>query len=567
MKSHHFLSAFSSTKTRRYVVGLFLILFAAVAWSAAQEPPGPVQIISNSEFAQMAKDGQLMVAGPDAVLRQCLQRLLTYLKNREVVEEFMRQNPDLPGFAALVAATPSGPNVFPTIDGDYRTVISNTQGVSQVIETNGQGEKLAALAHSIQTSADPVQQLALYQSIYSHYTTLYNQLCTIPVGTADIGPSPGCKELTVPSAFTNPSALQTADLKTIQSALKSVASQGPTLIHIVPPSEIAVPLGCSAETGASVVADNVLFGDQTNSKPSCSTPSPNGILANFNWLDKDQLSCVRNQGARGLCHIFAATSGLEELIARDTGNYVNLSEQDFTEHEKLIWVPDYFHDGGDAYQDLTNADKFGYQFAYENEWDYNPSLSQPQGAPPPAFPVDEFVNSCNNYPSTEPGCSWSTPQANVYCTPNYSQCGFTPAVLPGSSPYTPHVVQNLWNPQDPYTSFNLILSFLAFNDAVMLGFNVTNAFQGAPGGYVPCCGFDLLTSQGGHVVHIVGYVSNSDLASNPGTQNAPPGAGGGYFIIKNSWGTCAGDAGYYYMPVTYLELEATELTMLEEESH
>jgi len=194
-------------------------------------------------------------------------------------------------------------------------------------------------------------------------------------------------------------------------------------------------------------------------------------------------------------------------------------------------------------------------------------LSQPQGAPPPAFPVDEFVNSCNNYPSTEPGCSWSTPQANVYCTPNYSQCGFTPAVLPGSSPYTPHVVQNLWNPQDPYTSFNLILSFLAFNDAVMLGFNVTNAFQGAPGGYVPCCGFDLLTSQGGHVVHIVGYVSNSDLASNPGTQNAPPGAGGGYFIIKNSWGTCAGDAGYYYMPVTYLELEATELTMLEEESH
>jgi len=347
----------------------------------------------------------------------------------------------------------------------------------------------------------------------------------------------------------------------IHAALQSISSQGLGVYQIVPKSGGGV--ACSAEIGASVVADNVLFGDQTQSS-GCTTPSPSGIVANFNFPSKSLLSCIKNQGNRGLCHVFAAISALEELIARDTGNYVNLSEQDFTEHEKLIWVPDFFHDDGDAYQDLTNAARFGYKFAYENQWDYNPSLSQPE---PPNY---EWVNSCNNYPLTEPGCSDSTPQATQYCTPGYTMCGFTPAVLPGAnSPYMVNVVQNLYSlPQDlweisPYSLFYTILSSLAFNNGVILGFKVTNAFQGAPGGYVPCCGFDLLSSKGVHYVHVVGYVSNSDLASNPNTASQPPGAGGGYFIIKNSWGACTGDAGYYYMPVTYLELEATELVIVE----
>lgn len=546
---------------------LSAVLFALVNMVAnAQEkaPPGPIQIISTSEFNTMVKAGQLKVASPEVVLGQYLQRLLRGLKNQAVVDEFMRENPNLRGFAALVAAHPTSPDVFPTVDGDYRMVITNKQNVTQVIETNGQEEKLAELATSIQTARDPVYQRAIYQSVYSKYTTLYDQLCAIPVGNLDISPPPaGCADLAVPSTLTNPSALQKASLEGIHTALQSIFSQGLKVYQIVPKS--AGGVACSAEIGASVVADNVFYGDQTQSSGSCTIPSSSGIVANFDFPSKRLLSCIKNQGNRGLCHIFAAVSGLEELIARDTGNHVNLSEQDLTEHEKLIWVPDFFHDGGNAYQDLTNAASFDYHFAYENQWDYNPSLSQPQ--PGSGY---EWLNSCNNYPSTEPGCSDSTPQATQYCTLGYTMCGFTPPVLPGAnSPYMVNVVQNLYSiPQDlgeisPYSLFNTILSFLAFNDAVILGFNETNAFQGAPGGYVPCCGFDLASSVGVHITHVVGYVSNSDLASNPNTANQPPGAGGGYFIIKNSWGACLGDAGYYYMPVTYLELEATQLVMVE----
>jgi hypothetical protein len=56
----------------------------------------------------------------------------------------------------------------------------------------------------------------------------------------------------------------------------------------------------------------------------------------------------------------------------------------------------------------------------------------------------------------------------------------------------------------------------------------------APGGYIRLNIPDVWTSVGLHSVHIVGYVSNEDLAANAATTGAPPGAGGGYFIIRST---------------------------------
>jgi hypothetical protein len=62
-------------------------------------------------------------------------------------------------------------------------------------------------------------------------------------------------------------------------------------------------------------------------------------------------------------------------------------------------------------------------------------------------------------------------------------------------------------------------------------------------------------------------ISYSALANNPATQSVPPGAAGVCLVFMNSWSACFGDAGYYYMPVSYFESQATEVLIVSQEGH
>ncbi|HEX3119672.1 MAG TPA: hypothetical protein VHP80_11305, partial [Candidatus Acidoferrum sp.] len=195
-----------AAKLTKLSAAAVLVALLSPATRSQQSAPNPgtdpnnaaVQIISNSQFNQMVSSGELKQNNPVTVLEQFIGHVLQDLKNGATVQNFIRKNPNIPGYAQLVAAAPKNPNIHPTLDGNYRTVLT-FNGVTQTIETFGPSAKLGALAGSITASTDPQKQLALYNLAYSQYATTYSQLCNtnlppptqtdIPPGQIDQQPS------------------------------------------------------------------------------------------------------------------------------------------------------------------------------------------------------------------------------------------------------------------------------------------------------------------------------------------------------------------------------------------
>ncbi|MCX5844373.1 MAG: hypothetical protein NT022_11645 [Deltaproteobacteria bacterium] len=85
-------------------------------------------------------------------------------------------------------------------------------------------------------------------------------------------------------------------------------------------------------------------------------------------------------------------------------------------------------------------------------------------------------------------------------------------------------------------------SILCAGHEIVAGFHVAGWPSGAKGIIDVTSGSPI---QGGHAMLIVGYVRTTD-----------PSHGGGYFIIKNSWGTNKGQAGYVYLTYDYIRTYA-----------
>jgi len=607
-----------------FAIGLF---FAVVAiGSHAQDicglpptPNSPVQYVGDAEFDQMVRGGTLVPVTPEFCAEVELGGLFEYLQDEAYIQHYLRQHPELTDLAALVESTPdpNDPYVRRNANGTYDVTIFNSVGsFSQgtylpdgnapvpvgTVKNYGRRTKMRQLAASIRTATDPVVQLGIYTNLYNQLPADFLNGVNIPEGAAYTRPI-------------QPSQLQGAPLDTILDALDSLTSQWRTIIPLFPPSPIISAVSCSEEVGVnpmvSSVDGEVYYGDETPGAPLavpvypppvCRAPEAFGLYLNFNFINKNAVSCVKNQGYRGTCGVFAATSAVEELIAINTGTHVNLSEQDFWENLTLNYTspPQLFSDGYDAGNALSEALVKNYQFAYENQWDYNPSWSQPTQPPPPAPPVYEYVNTCESYPLLEPACSVSSPQAVEYCTSRFSplphRCGFTTAVLSLRAPYSigpgsffatdqamassassvVGSITDIWiasgvplspcsgcppaygTGKHPNLTVNQMILALAMGNSVILGFEETDGFSEAY--YTPCCGSGLPGDQwadaGGHNIHVIGYIDNADIAAKIPPVGPGPAQGTGYFILKNSWGPCTGDGGYFYMDTDYVKERA-----------
>ncbi len=278
----------------------------------------------------------------------------------------------------------------------------------------------------------------------------------------------------------------------------------------------------------------------------------NGLFNSSGWTLKFANTCVRNQGERDTSPAFAVTAAIEAIVARDSFRYSNLSEQAFYNRQKLFWFRKPLHSGDGPNPLLTTGFSFahGYQFHYEDIWHYNPSYGRTEIT----VPFLGYENSCENYAGRY--CSDSNHQSRRVCTEVGALrfCGFY-APMPIATPYRIHGMTAIFDLFTPERGTNTARALLRSGTPVVLNLALPSQFltTGKSGYVTPPPLTDKVL--GAHALLLSGWVPNSRRP-----VDAPEGEGGGYFVAKNSWGSCTGDAGYYYLPYSFVKNYAISLT-------
>jgi Papain family cysteine protease len=335
---------------------------------------------------------------------------------------------------------------------------------------------------------------------------------------------------------------------------------------------------------------------------SCASDAanPKGLITRHRWPLKRHITSVKQQGARGTCSAFGTVAAVEAAVSVKYGQKLNLSEQDLYKKQRLDWNPNpfdrYDEDGYFPLASMLFQLLTGYRFALERDWAYNPSWSRrPEGTDGP------WTLSCVDYNGL--ACSDTNHQAQRHRytvrTTELKEvvsevCEFTDSIpllniaggwvcervsdwievvdetvltvyetnVPGSSRCKVTQWVPVWDPvwDNDIGAARLLLSARV---PLIFCFTVPDSWedtaQTGPNGrgyIVHNPGEKLPDDAGGHCVALVGHIDNADI---PAAWGLEPGAGGGYFIVKNSWGVCWADKGYAYAPYDWVRKWGTSI--------
>jgi len=307
----------------------------------------------------------------------------------------------------------------------------------------------------------------------------------------------------------------------------------------------AVPIpNCSAEVGFSSPS-----GDGAN---WCSSTDfhPDSLLRFSRMAMNSEVTCVKDQGARGTCVSFAINGALESRKTRQgssRGKY-NLSEQFtyfFGEVKSGSSRYSYGLNVGGALEDIKNDDQ---KIPTENQWRYNqsPDIAENRDS------SNHYARSCNGY--SGPMCTNFAFQG-VERDLGWWQYEFLyPSMSFSNSTRLRSFssISTFWSMTD---ALDYIISYVNDRKPVIASFSVrTNFMDTFNHGRVQTETFNKSLSSiqsnrtiGSHAAVIIGFVRNSSLPTGVPRANEK-----GYFIMKNSWGINNGDCGFYYVDYKYM---------------
>lgn len=414
---------------------------------------------------------------------------------------------------------------------NYIFKFKDNNGVEQRVVTYGDEYIYGVLADALRVMEERENSLNLYNMLYAKFP----------------------KTFLKKSNLISPSGLLKANNKSILAEITHLTTKFKNIEKLIPiestPPE-GYPTSCDQEVGAGPLNDRYYNGDQGTA--ACEHHE-DGIFNNVNYPLKYYATCVKYQASRGLCVTFATISALETAFAVKEKKWYNFSEEHLNNSLQMKWFPSTYGDGTYLDRMMTAIMDNKYKIALERDWTYNPAFFR--------LPINRtYINSC---PEEYQGrhCSETNHQGMTVYTQkpgtNLYYVGYTEKIT--ETEKTPTSTASISNVMEPDWATEVACNALRAKIPMAASIPITNSFKAVPkSGYVEFKEEYEQNVGGYHAVALLGCVKNEDLP-----EGAPPGAGGGYMVIKNSWANCWGDAGYAYLPISWMKRYNTMYSMID----
>ncbi len=491
------------------------LFVTANAWTGAR--PADAEVVTADEFRRRQVTGELQVSTATAQL----DRRTANRNQVETERRFLAARTDLSPDAVSLLAQAATAN-------SLEAEASATLPDGRKVVFNELAARIESAAASYRLARDPDNARATYALSHSLLSDAMKA------------------QLPAPASLASASLAQVKDAaRQMDTALAALADIDQTRLD---PSA-RVTSASRADTKRALTA-----GNGVDTGGAC---APTGYASQFWFPLRYFVSPVKNQGSRGTCWAFAAVAAVESRERVQGDRVTNVSEQFLVNKVKREWFENDFVDGGSAASALNAAVDRNQSLMGESGWTYNQAAGRPANAfaAGVAGTAASYAGACTGYSGW---CSETAHQSQRSCVTVFGQeyCGFNTRGFNGPGVAASRVRQ-VWANGEAF-DLNRYRALLSSGVSLIASFPIYEGFWSAPASGIVsdyrkqmrnAAGNMVEGSYGGHLVQIVGFISNEALTW-PGAAPATVG-GGGYFIIRNSWG-CAGDGGYYYVPADYV---------------